>query len=104
MIDIGYGLAWNFFDFGGRPCQLCLPRDRPPATTAEIVSGTGQLVGVIADPHRRDNNDIVAISRPGVRYTDVEQALDGWRHWARVTEETVDLLKIRRRIRDAGLD
>jgi hypothetical protein len=43
------------------------------------------------------------MSRAGVNFHDVEAALTGWQHWARLTETTVDLGAIRRCIQDKGL-
>jgi hypothetical protein len=39
-----------------------------------------------------------------VAYTDVEAALDGWQGWAMITEDTVNLAEIRRRVHASGLD
>jgi hypothetical protein len=39
-----------------------------------------------------------------VAYTDVDAALDGWQSWAMITEDTVNLAEIRRRVCAAGLD
>lgn len=104
MNIVGHALAWNFFDFDGRPRQLRFPRHRAPAASPEILSSTGQLVALIADARRTEDEATVVISRPGIRYTDVEQAIDGWQNWAAITGDTIDLLQIRRRICTAGLD
>jgi hypothetical protein len=103
-MDIDYALVWNFVDVDGRPRQLRFRRDDDPHSDADMLCGTGQLIAVIADPHRADAGDTVAISRPGVAYTDVDAALEGWQSWAMITEGTVNLAEIRRRVRAAGLD
>jgi hypothetical protein len=103
-MDIDYALMWNFVDLDGRPRQLRFRRDDDPQRATDILCGTGQLIAVITDPQRPDRGDTVAISRPGVAYTDVEQALDGWQGWAMITEDTVNLAEIRRRVHAAGLD
>ena len=51
---------------------------------------------------RRDIDD--AISRPGVDYADIDAALSGWQNWAMITDNTVNLAEIRRRITAAGLN
>ena len=43
------------------------------------------------------------ITRPGVQRTDVEKVLDGWQDWAMLTDDTVNLVEILRRIETAGL-
>ena len=101
-MDIDYALAWLFVDLDGRPRQLRFRRD--DTESHDVLSGTGQLVAVIADPHRPDTDDTVAISRPGVDYTAVDAALSGWQDWAMITDDAVNLQEIRRRIRAAGLD
>ena len=104
-MDIDYGLAWDFIDTrDGRPLQLRFRRNWAPADSPEIFDGTGQLIGVVVDADRADNGDIVAISRPNVRHADIEKALDEWQSWAMLTEDTVNLGEIRRRIHAAGLD
>jgi hypothetical protein len=103
-MDIDYALMWNFVDLDGRPRQLRFRRDDGPQADADVLDGTGQLIAVIADPHRPDAGDAVAISRPGISYAAVEHALDEWRDWAMITEDTVNLAEIRRRIHAAGLD
>lgn len=51
----------------------------------------------------------MAISRPGVRFDHVEQALDGWQDWAMLESDeyghfrSINLGAICRRINDAGL-
>jgi hypothetical protein len=103
-MDIDYALMWNFFDLDGRPRQLRFRRDEDPHIAADVLCGTGQLIAVIADPQRPDRGDTVAISRPGVNYAAIEEVLDGWEGWAMITEDTVNLAEIRRRIQTAGLD
>jgi hypothetical protein len=39
-----------------------------------------------------------------VAYPAVEQVLDGWQNWAMITDDTVNLAEIRRRVHAAGLD
>lgn len=102
-LDIDYGLAWNFIDHDGRPLQLRFRRNWAPTGSPEVFDGTGQLIAVVADAQRPDNGDIVAISRPGVTRAAVEYALNGWQVWARLTEDTVNLAEIRRRVHAAGL-
>lgn len=103
-MDIDYGYAWDFIDRDGRPLQLRFRRTWAPPGSPEIFDGTGQLIAVVHSAHRRDNGDVVAISRPGVAHVDVEQALDGWQSWAMLGEDSVNLAEIRRRIHAAGLD
>jgi hypothetical protein len=104
MADIDYGLAWDFIDDrDGRPLQLCFRRNYAPKGSPETFDGTGQLIGVVAAEGRADNGDIVAISRPGVTRTAIDTALDGWQYWAMLTDDTVNLAEIRRRIHAADL-
>jgi hypothetical protein len=103
-MDIDYALVWIFFDLDGRPRQLRFRRDDDSPSATDVLYGTGQLIAVITDPGRADRGDTLAISRPGVNYTDVEQALDGWKRWAMITADTVNLAEIRRRVHAAGLD
>jgi hypothetical protein len=77
---------------------------RDDTDSEDVLSGTGQLVAVIADPRRTDHDDTIAISRTGVEFADVEQALEGWQHWATLGEEAVNLTEIQRRIHAVGLD
>jgi hypothetical protein len=100
-MDIDYALAWQFIDDrDGRPRQLRFRCDDGDQSTA----ATGQLIAVIADGARDDNHHTVPISRPSVQRVDVDHALDGWQSWAGLTDETVNLAEIRRRIHAAGLD
>lgn len=101
-MDIDYALAWQFVDLDGRPRRLRFRRDDTEAD--DVLSGTGQLIAVIADPHRADHDDTIAISRTGVDFADIEHALAGWHDWAMLGEEAVNLAEIQRRIRTAGLD
>jgi len=101
-MDIDYALAWQFVDLDGRPRWLRFRRD--DTEDDDILSGTGQLVAVIADPHRADHDDTIAISRPGVDFLAVEQALEGWRESAMLGDEAVNLAEIQRRIHAADLD
>jgi hypothetical protein len=39
-----------------------------------------------------------------VDYTDIEKILDGWQTWAMISDDSVNLAEIRRRIHAAGLD
>jgi hypothetical protein len=84
-MDIDYALVWNFVDLDGRPRQLRFRRDDDPHAATDILRGTGQLIAVITDPQRPDRGDTIAVSRPGVAYTDVEQVLDGWQSLAMIT-------------------
>ncbi|KAA0093583.1 hypothetical protein CIW49_26335 [Mycolicibacterium sp. P1-18] len=96
-MDIDYALRWHFVDAtDGRPRQL-----RFRCTTENT---TGQLLAVIADPHRDDSDDVLALTRPDVAQAAVDAALDGWHTWARLTDDTLNLTEIRRRIHAAGLD
>ena len=97
MSEIDYALAWDFIADDGRPYQLRFRRENP-------LSDNGQLIAVIAKPNRPDKGHTVAISRPGVNFHDVEAALTDWQNWARITETTVNLGAIGRRIQDKGLD
>jgi hypothetical protein len=103
-VDIDYALAWNFVDIDGRPRQLRFRRDNSSRPDFDVLTGTGQLIAIIADPHRRDHGDTVAISRPGVDFAAVEAALAGWQNWAMLDADTVNLSEIRRRVSTAGLD
>ena len=84
----------------------------PGGIHRETVTGNGQLIAVIADGSRPDNGHTVAISRPGVRYADVEAALQGWQTWALLPQSRwhkphrkgADLQKIRVAIHHAGPD
>ena len=103
-MDIDFGLAYDFIDpYDGCPRQLRFRRNHAPAADPRTFDGTGQLVAVIADRNRADNGDVLPISRPGVTQDDVEAAIEGWHHWAMLTEDTVNLAEIRRRIQAAGL-
>jgi hypothetical protein len=101
-MDIDYALAWQFVDLDGRPRRLRFRRD--DTDSDDVLSGTGQLIAVIADPRRTDHDDTIAISRTGVEFADVERALEGWRDWATLGDEAVNLAEIQRRIHAAGLD
>jgi len=101
-MDIDYTLAWQFVDLDGRPRQLRFRRDNTEAD--DVLSGSGQLIAVIADPHRADADDTIAISRAGVDFTHIEAALHGWRDWAKLGDDAINLTEIQRRIHDAGLD
>jgi hypothetical protein len=101
-MDIDYALAWQFVDLDGRPRRLRFRRD--DTDSADVLSGSGQLIAVIADPRRSDHDDTIAISRTGVEFTDVEQALEGWQHGATLGQEAINLTEIQRRIHTAGLD
>lgn len=95
-MDIDYALAWDFIDPNdGRPYRLRFRHDGH-------FSDTGQLIAVVSFKHHASGHTI-AISRPGVTYHDVEAVLDGWQNWAKLTEDTVNLGAIRRRIHDTGL-
>jgi len=52
--------------------------------------------------HRRGAN-VIAISRPGVSFNQVEAVVDP-EHWPWHAPNTIDLAQIRARIRAAGLD
>jgi hypothetical protein len=101
-MDIDYALAWQFVDLDGRPRRLRFRRD--DTDSEDVLSGTGQLLADIADPRRTDHDDTIAISRTGVDFADVEQALEGWQLWATLGEEAVNLTEIQRRIHAADLD
>jgi len=110
MADIDFALAWEFVDpDDGRPRQLRFRRNYAPPGDDRVFDGTGQLYAIVADGHRSDNGDEIAISRPGVDFQKVEDVLDGWQDWATlyVDENNIDrwinLGDIRRRINDAGL-
>jgi hypothetical protein len=94
----------DFVDLDGRPRQRRFCRDDGPPRATDVLCGTGQLIAVIADPQRPDEGDTVAIRRPGVDYTDVDAALGGWQSCAMITEDTVNLAEIRRRVHTAGLE
>jgi hypothetical protein len=101
-MDIDYALAWQFVDLDGRPRRLRFRRD--DTDSDDVLSGSGQLIAVIADPRRTDHDDTIAISRPGVEFANVERALEGWQHWAMLADEAINLTEIQRRIQAADLD
>jgi hypothetical protein len=101
-MDIDYALAWQFVDLDGRPRGLRFRRDHTDSD--DVLSGTGQLIAVIADPRRTDHHDTIAISRTGVEFVDVETAIEGWQHWAMLADEAINLTEIQRRIHAADLD
>ncbi len=110
MTEIDYALAWDFIDpADNKPRQLRFRRNFAPRNDPRIFDGTGQLVAVVADAHRPDNGDEIAISRAGVLFDVVEAALDGWEDWATLyvdangIDRTINLAAIRDRIRAAGL-
>jgi hypothetical protein len=101
MSEIDFALNWQFIDpEDGCPRQL---RFRRTGGHHDPFKGTGQLIAVVADGYRSDNGHTITLSRDGVAFTDVDQALDGWDHWAMITDTTVNLAEIRRRIHAAGL-
>lgn len=102
MSEIDYALAWDFIDpADGKPRQLRFRRNFALRNDPRIFDGTGQLVAVVADGHRSDNGDEIAISRPGVSFDDVKAALAGWEDWAtlRIADNgihrTINLARIR---------
>ncbi|RZT07776.1 hypothetical protein EV589_6009 [Mycobacterium sp. BK558] len=96
-MEIDYGLALDFLDdHDSRPYQLRFRRDG-------WFTDIGQLIAVVAKYEHPDNGHTLAISAPHVDFNDVEQAIDGWQSWARVTDSTVSLAAIRRRVTAAGL-
>lgn len=110
MTEIDYALAWDFIDpADGKPRQLRFGRNFAPRNDPRIFDGTGQLVAVVADAHRPDNGDEIAITRPCVLFDDVEAAPEGWQDWATLyvdangIDRTINLAAIRDRIRAAGL-
>jgi hypothetical protein len=68
------------------------------------VSGTGALIAITADPRRTDHDDTIVISRTGIEFTDVEQGLETWQHWAMLADQAINLTEIQRRIHAADLD
>ena len=109
MADIDYALAWQFISEDGRPRQMRFRQNYAPPGDARVFDDTGQLVAVVADSRRVDNGDEIAISRPNVRFDDVEKAIDGWQEWATLhaddygIDRCTNLVAICRRINDAGL-
>ena len=101
-MDIDYALAWLFVDLDGRPRRLLFRRDDSQA--ADVLAGSGQLIAVIAEPTRTDRDGTLMISRAGVQFSAIEQAIDGWRDWAALGEGAANLAEIQRRIHAAGLD
>ncbi|AGB26994.1 hypothetical protein Mycsm_06891 (plasmid) [Mycobacterium sp. JS623] len=97
-MEIDYAMAYDFIDDDGdgRPYQLRFRRE-------QHFSDQGQLIAVIASAGRSDNGTTCFISRPGVSFTDVEQALDNWESWAMLTDRTVSLSRIRAAITTKGL-
>jgi hypothetical protein len=92
-----------------KPRQLRFRRNFAPRNDPRVFDGTGQLVAVVADGHRSDNGDEIAISRPDVPFNDVEIALEDWRHWAVLCvadngiDRTINLALIRDCIAQKGL-
>lgn len=109
MCEIDYALAWDFIDEAGKPRQLRFRQNYAPPGDPRIFDGSGQLVAVIADGHRADNRDEIAISRPNVALADVDTVLQGWEDWAAIyvadnySYALINLAEIQRRIRAAGL-
>ena len=96
-MEIDYGLALDFLDdHDSRPYQLRFRRNG-------WFDDTGQLIAVVAKFNHPDNGHTLPISRADVDFNDVEQAIDGWQSWARITDSTVSLAAIRRRLTAAGL-
>jgi hypothetical protein len=106
MPTIDYALAYDFIDpaepttgyrlefrYEYRPGQ-----DPRPS----VANPSGQLVAAVKGRHRRGAN-IIAISRPGVSFNQVEAAV-GSEHWPWHAPNKIDLAQIRARIRAAGLD
>lgn len=64
---------------------------------------------MVADGHRSDNGDEIAISQPGALSDDVEAALIFWEDWATLCiadngiDRTINLARIRDRIQAKGL-
>ena len=110
MADIDFALAWDFIDpDDGKPRQLRFRQNYAPRDDPRVFDGTGQLYAIVADGHRSDNGDEIAISRPGVLFQEVEEVLEGWQEWATLhvddtgIDRCINLADIRRRINDAGL-
>ncbi|GAB4659276.1 hypothetical protein MOKP64_15760 [Mycobacterium avium subsp. hominissuis] len=82
--------------------QLRFRRNFAPRNDPRIFDGTRQLVAVLADGHRSDNGDEIAISRPGALSDEVEPALAGWEDWAtlRIADNGIDRRINLARIRD----
>jgi len=103
MSDIDLGLAFDFIDpADGAPRQLRFSRNLTPPGDPRVFDDAGQLIAVVVDVRRPDNGHTIAVSRPNVRFDDVETALHGWETSAVNGPDTVDLAAIRRRIRAAG--
>ncbi|MDD4868173.1 MAG: hypothetical protein PHQ28_13940 [Mycobacterium sp.] len=103
MVDIDYGLAFDFLDDAGRPLQLRFRRNYAPPGDPRLFADTGQLIAILVDRHRPDDGDIVAISRPNVERAQVEKVIENWESWAVLTDDQVNLSEIRRRVHAAGL-
>jgi hypothetical protein len=104
MSDIDLGLAFDFIDpADGVARQLRFSRNLTPPEDPRVLDDTGQLIAVVVDVRRPDNGHTIPVSRPNVRFQDVETALHGWETWAVNGTDTVDLAAIRRRVRAAGL-
>jgi hypothetical protein len=92
----------------GKPRQLPFRQNYAPLGDPRIFDGTGQLVAVVADGHRPDNGDEIAISQPNVALA-VTAALEGWEEWAALyvadygPDRVISLPAIQRRIQGAGL-
>lgn len=110
MSDIDFALAFKYIDTDtGRAMKLRFRQNYAPSGEDRVYDGTGQLYAIVADRRRADDGDYIAISRPSVRFDEVEQVLDGWQDWATLLadeyghDRSINLGAIRRRINDAGL-
>lgn len=106
-MEIDYAIAWQFVDSDGRPWQMRFRFNSNATANPDSDNETGQLIGVAVDPRRPNSGDETAISRPDVVRSDIDAALNGWQDWASIFDggstRMIDLTKIRRRIRSAGL-
>ncbi len=104
MHSIDFALSADFIDpADGVPRQLRFECRYNPTPDTNALGGVGQLIAVVAKGARPDNGHRIPISRSGVTFEAVEDALNGWQQWAHVGENAVNLAAIRRRIHDAGL-
>lgn len=100
-MEIDYAEAWTFIDpADGLPRKM---RYRRTGGDIDTFKSTGQLIAVVADGHRDDNGDTIYLSRDGIPFEHIELALDGWELWAKITDRSINLATIRRRIQTAGL-
>ena len=105
MPEIDYALAYDFLtsEDPGIRYQLRFRPDTVTYGNPWESNPTGQLVAVVVEFGHPRNGHTIAISRPQVRFNDVETAVDS-DNWPFLAPYVVDLDQIRVRIRTRGLD